>query len=102
MFMSELTLWYFNFASFGTLVIVNILYFAQIALYKPQFKNHIPASVFTHFLNMKPADLGLSYFDSIMIREGPELDPSKTYMFGWMPHGILGICRAASGGSAWG
>lgn len=37
-----------------------------------------------------------------MIREGPELDPSKKYMFAWMPHGILGICRGGSAGSAWG
>ena len=43
----------------------------------------------------------LGYFGSIMVREGPDVDPSKNYMFGWAPHGILGICRAASGGSAW-
>jgi len=73
-----------------------------MVLYKPQFKDGLPVSIYGKVVFMKSADPCLSFFDSIMVREGPELDPTKTYMFAWMPHGILGICRSASGGTAWG
>jgi len=46
-------------------------------------------------------DRAHAYFNSIMVREGPDVDPTKKYMFGYTPHGILGLCRGASGGSAW-
>jgi len=77
------------------------LYFAQIAFYRPQYKDGLPVSIYKHVMMSPAADPCLSYFDSIMIREGPELDPKQLYMYAWMPHGILGLCRAASGGTSW-
>jgi len=69
-------LWYFNFASFQTLSIVTGLYFAQIVFYRPQYKDGVPVSIYKHFLYTPALDPCLSYFDSILIREGPELDPN--------------------------
>eukprot|EP00466_Bigelowiella_natans_P004555 jgi/Bigna1/141997/aug1.66_g16705 len=82
-----------------TVYIVVIAYFAQLFFYYPQYGRGW-SPYWKYILNSTISDFGLGYFDAWVVQEAP-LNPKKRYMFGWAPHGLLGVCRIGSGGTWW-
>lgn len=108
---------YFFFAPIGALVLALLspkgagllswrsiaaglsAYVAQLALYRPHVSKGWKR--FSEWFLYSPfTDCVLHYYDSTCIREGPAPDPKGQYMFAVYPHGIYGVCRAFSGGTA--
>jgi len=97
-----LLLGFLEWVSWTHLGLVAIAYFLQIGIYKPHLTGgwspiwlHVPR--FTALV-----DNVQGYHDGTLIREGPQPDEEHTqYMFAMYPHGIFGVCRAYSGGTAW-
>jgi len=79
--------------------VIFVVYTLQLLLYYPQYGRGW-SPLWEYVLKSSVCDLGLCYLDAWMVQESP-LDPQKRYVFGWAPHGLLGVCRAASGGSWW-
>lgn len=77
---------------------------AAIALYLPSFLDG------SEFKLGRPWDalrthpiwaLSQAYFPARLIRTTPPLDPTKKYVFGWHPHGILILSRIHVYGGVW-
>ena len=99
------TLWfclgYFGHVSWTALVLFATAYFLQIALYRPHLnKGWTPFLLYSKRFAFV-ADYVQGYHDGTLIREGPRPDEKGKYLFAMFPHGIFGVCRAYSGGSAW-
>lgn len=92
-------LYWFEWLSFNTVAICTVLYWTQLIFWRPQLKNGL-SNVYKHVLYSKALDGMLYQTDATLIREA-ELDPADRYLFCWAPHGILGVIRMGSGGSAW-
>mmetsp|Transcript_18253 Transcript_18253/g.44820 ORF Transcript_18253/g.44820 Transcript_18253/m.44820 type:complete len:444 (-) Transcript_18253:241-1572(-) len=82
-----------------TAYFIFIMYWVQVVVYKPQVGRGW-SPLCRYVLNSSFLDLGLCYLDAWLVREA-ELDPKRQYMFGWAPHGLLGVCRTGSAGSWW-
>ncbi|GAB5354061.1 hypothetical protein AAMO2058_000087300 [Amorphochlora amoebiformis] len=94
-----LTLQVLNIISGFTNLVIFSVYMLQLLFYKPQRgRGWDPVWKWTMYSGF--FDLSLSYSDGWLVREAP-LDPEKQYVFGWAPHGILGLCRMGSAGSWW-
>lgn len=74
------------------------VYVAQIMLYKPHKGK---GWHFEWFLYSRLVDLVLGYHGGTCVREGPAPDPRRRLLFAMAPHGVFGVCRAFSGGTAW-
>jgi len=97
-----ITLWMKEHMSTKFLLIFSLAYIISIIIYTPQKKQGLPYWFYSKIvLNTHIMDPCLHYFDSIMLREGPELDPERKYIFAYMPHGILSICRLPTSGTCW-
>jgi hypothetical protein len=87
-----------GFMSGYSALLLLVAYFTQIFLYKPQKGK---GWHFEWFLYSKYVDWVLGYHGGTVIREGPPLDKTKQFLFAMAPHGVFGVCRGFSGGSAW-
>jgi len=94
---------YCGAVSWTTLFIFAVLYFVQIALYKPHLsRGWYPFLLYSSYdVLLGLCDNVQGYHHGTMVREGPQLDESGKYLFAMYPHGIFGVCRAFSGGRSW-
>ena len=73
-------------------------YIGQLFVYSPHKGRGWP---YRWFLHSQLIDWVLGYYNATCIREGPAPPPTKPLLFAMAPHGVFGVCRAFSGGSAW-
>ena len=90
-------LWLCGIVSTSSVLGSTCVHFLQLLLYRPQLGKGF-APYWEWLLKSKMCDYLLCYLDAWIVREA-ELDPNKQCVFGWAPHGILGVCRAASAGT---
>jgi len=94
---------YLGLCSWTALYLFAGAYFLQLVVYKPHLKQGwFPVLLYSSYSSvLKLTDGVQGYYDGVLVREGPRPAEDGSYMFAMYPHGIFGVCRAFSGGTAW-